>query len=282
MSDRSLFAMVSLVGAGLFVAASAPAINGNSAPAVASGPAAHSGSSQLTDEDRRLIEKQKVCPVCGDPLEGHGNLHRISAQSRAVFLCSRQCGECLKDIIVRTVRPPSEGPQPVAGVLTYGITREDFKRLNATIPNIRAALPIRELRQRFASGAQSMDGRLVRCTPKYAELARLEVHRGRFLGNVNLSENRKHCVLAAGTAETLFRKQDPVGQSILIDDSHYVVVGVMKPRAFSAGGSGLLAAQDLTRNVYIPITFERENVQLSQITLRIEQVGGRTEDGRTH
>jgi hypothetical protein len=35
----------------------------------------------------------------------------------------------------------------------------------------------------------------------------------------------------------------------LIDDSHYVVVGVMKPQAFSAGGGGLLAAQDFAHDV---------------------------------
>jgi len=83
--------------------------------------------------------------------------------------------EHLKDIVVRTVRPPNEVAQPVAGVLTYGLTREDFDHLNATIPNIQVALPIRELRRQFIGGNRMADGRVVGCTPKYAEVTGLEI-----------------------------------------------------------------------------------------------------------
>jgi uncharacterized protein (TIGR03067 family) len=226
---------------------------------------------KIGSEIRSLDSQAKVCSACGNPLDSK-DLHNVSVQGRVVFLCCRQCGEGMKDIICRTVKPPGEVPQAVAGVLTYGIIREDFNRLKATIPNIRAIVPIREQRRRFTSGTRSVEGRLVECNPEYAELTRLEVDRGRFLGDSDLTENRKNCVLASGTAETLFRTEDPVGQSILIDDSRYQVVGVMKRRAVSAGSGGLLAAQDFTHDVYVPITFDRDNVRLSQITLRVDKV----------
>jgi putative ABC transport system permease protein len=193
--------------------------------------------------------------------------------------------EHLKDIVVRTVRPPSEVAQPVAGVLTYGLTREDFDHLNATIPNIEVALAIRELRRQFTCGGRMADGRVVGCTPKYAEVMGLEIKAGRFVTDLDLIEKSHHCVLAAGTAESLFPYEDPLGRAIQIGDSYYVVVGVVKPWASSAVGGGLLAAQDLAHDVYFPLStlgdladtrrgnaFDRDTVQLSQITLRVDKV----------
>ena len=108
---------------------------------------------------------------------------------------------------------------------------------------------------------------------------------GRFVTDLDLSEKSRHCVLAAGTAESLFPDENPLGRAIQIGDSYYVVVGVMKPWALSAGGGGLLAAQDLAHDVYLPLStlgdlvvtrrgnaFDRETVQLSQITLRVDKV----------
>ena len=76
-------------------------------------------------------------------------------------------------------------------------------------PRSTRALPIREIRQRFGFAAGLVDGRLVGCTPEYAEVTRLEVDRGRFLTDVEVHEKQNHCVLAAEVAERLFPFEDP-------------------------------------------------------------------------
>lgn len=193
------------------------------------------------------------------------------------------------NIILRTIKPPSEVTERVTGVLPYGITREDYERIVATIPNIDQAIPIRELRRRFSYGGRTVDGRLVGCTPEYAEIAKLEVARGHFITDMEYRDKQNHCVLAAGTAESLFRVEDPLGRAIHVEEPYYVVVGVMKPRTASAGIGGSLAAQDFNNDVYVPIStlwsrvgdmvitrrsgsMERESIQLSQVTLRINDV----------
>lgn len=194
------------------------------------------------------------------------------------------------NVIVRSIKPPSEVTEGQPGLI-YGLTREDYERITETIPTIERALPIREIRRRFQSNLSEkmVDGRLVGCTPEYAEVTRLEVDRGRFLSDVDVREKHNHCVLAAETASDLFPYQDPIGRSIHVEEDYYVVVGVMKPRDPTAGIGGSLAAQDFSRDVYVPITtlwnrigdviitrrsgsFEREEIQLSQITLRIDDV----------
>jgi len=193
------------------------------------------------------------------------------------------------NIIVRSVKPPSEVTEGVRGLVPYGITRDDFDRITETIPTIQRSLPIREIRRRFGYAGRLVDGRLVGCTSEYADVTRLELDRGHFITDAELRDKKNHCVLAAGTAQKLFPFEDPLGHSIHIEEAYYVVVGVMKPRAPTSGIGGSLAGQDFDKDVYIPITtlwnrigdfivtrrsgsFEGEVVELSQVTLRVDSV----------
>ncbi len=193
------------------------------------------------------------------------------------------------NIIVRSIKPPSEVTEGTRGPVPYGLTRADYAKLIETIPTIERSLPIRELRRRFGYRHRLVDGRLVGCTPEYQQVNRLEVARGRFLSETDIAERKNYCVLAAGTAERLFPFEDPLGRSIHVEEDYYVVVGVMKSRAPSAGIGGSLAAQDFSNDVYIPITtlwarigdfvitrrsgtFEGEIVELSQVTLRVDKI----------
>lgn len=196
-----------------------------------------------------------------------------------------------QNIIVRSIKPPNESlaDRNSFGPVPYGLTRDDFARLSDTIPTIDHALPVRELRREFRFGDRLLDGRLVGCTPEYAQATRLETERGRFLSDADLEDHANVCVLAAGTAARLFPFEDPVGRSIKVDAVYYVVVGVTQDRAPSAGIGGSLDSQDYSHDVYIPIStlwlrigdmvvtlrnasFQGEIVQLSQITLQVHGV----------
>ncbi len=193
------------------------------------------------------------------------------------------------NIIVRSLKPSNESTQQSRGPVPYGITRADYERLTETIPTIERALRIREIRRRFAYGGRLIDGRLVGCTPEYAEVTRMEVDRGHFITDTELEKKQNHCVLSAGVAARLFPLEDPIGRSIHIEQEYYVVVGVMKHKDPTAGIGGSLAAQEFSSDVYIPIStlwarigdqivtrrsgsMEGEVVELSQVTLRVFDV----------
>ena len=84
-------------------------------------------------------------------------------------------------IIVRSVKPPAELTAGNRGVTPYGLTRAEYDRLTSTIPTIKSAMPIREIRRQFRYGGRLVDGRLVGCTPEYSEMTHLVVDRGRFI-----------------------------------------------------------------------------------------------------
>jgi putative ABC transport system permease protein len=196
-----------------------------------------------------------------------------------------------KNIIIRTIKPPSEATDAIVGLVPFGITRDDFECLSdrRVFPTVQRALPIRELRRRFSHEGHTIDGRLVGCTPEYADVTLLELDRGHFITDVDVHDKNNFCVLAAEVAEKLFSYEEPVGKKIHVENNYYDVVGVMKPRAPTAGVGGSLAAQDFSSDVYVPIdtlwrrigdmvitvrsgTREGEIVELSQITLRVDKV----------
>jgi len=193
------------------------------------------------------------------------------------------------NVIVRSIKPPAEATAGMRGIFPYGITRDDLARIKATLPTLKRAIPIREVRREFRYQDRLVDGRMVGCTADYADVNRLEVDRGRFLNESDASEQQNICVLSAETAERLFAHEDPLGRSVKIERDYYQIVGILKERAPSAAVGGSLAAQDYSRDIYVPIetlwlrvgdlvltrrsgSFEGERVQLSQITLQIDDV----------
>lgn len=188
-----------------------------------------------------------------------------------------------KNIIVRTIKPSSDE----MGEGGYGLTRKDYLRLLATVPTIAKAIPIRVYGQEFRYKTRNFEGRLVGTVPEYAGVTRLQVDRGRFLTDGDVSRERNYCVLAAETADRLFPAGNAIGKELMVDDTFYKVVGVMKSRAPSAGIGGSLAAEDFSKDVYIPITtlwrrlgdmevvtkpgqFQRDLFELSQITIEVK------------
>lgn len=189
------------------------------------------------------------------------------------------------NIIVRTIKPSSDEFEGGA----YGLTRADYLTLVSTVPTAETVLPIREVQKEFRHRRQKLEGRLVGTTPDYARLLRLQLDRGRFLTDADIIEERNYCVLAFEAAEALFPAVDPLGSKVLVDDDFYRVVGVMKPRAPSAGIGGSLAAEDFAKDIYCPVTtlwrrlgdmivitkpgtFQRDLTEVSQVTLRVREV----------
>lgn len=202
------------------------------------------------------------------------------------------------NIIVRSVKPPAEATAGFAGPVPYGLKRDEFDKLVLTIPTLKSALPIREVRRTASFNGRDVDGRLVGCTPEYFDVTRLELEvdasgepRGRLLTESDLNNASNFCVLASTMAEQLFPYEDPLGRRIYFAESkdYYQVVGVLKYRTPTAAIGGSLDAQDFGADIYIPIStlrqrvgdfvttrrgsnFSVEIVELNQITLRIDSV----------
>jgi YHS domain-containing protein len=52
---------------------------------------------ELSPEDRAAAEKQKTCPVSGDPLGSMGAPYKVTVEGRDVFLCCAGCEDAIKE-----------------------------------------------------------------------------------------------------------------------------------------------------------------------------------------
>src|SRR3954447_17908987 len=195
------------------------------------------------------------------------------------------------NIIIRSIKPPNEVLGSSDAPIPYGLKREEFDMLVQTIPTIKSALPIREVRRTFTFDGRNEDGRLVGCTPPYFDVTKLELDRGRLLTEADVDSRQNYCVLSSGIAERLFPYQDPVGRRVFLSENkdYYEVVGVLQYRTPTAAIGGSLEAQDFNTDIYIPISTLRQRigdfvytrrgssrtseiVELNQITLRVRSV----------
>jgi putative ABC transport system permease protein len=197
------------------------------------------------------------------------------------------------NIIYRSIKPTEEtqssGGRPGRMILNYGLKYEDYDRLLATVPTIRRALPIREIRKQIRHLNRSLDGRVVGTTHDYADFNHIEMEKGRFLAESDNEHYENYAVLAFETAKTLFPYEDPLGETVKLGSDYYTVIGVSKNKASSAGIGGSLAAQEFNKDVYIPLntcklrfgerildnrsgSFSAEETQLSQITLQVGDI----------
>ena len=85
-------------------------------------------------------------------------------------------------------------------------------------------------------------------TADYASVRNYEVENGEFITDANVQTKQSVAVLGANVAEDLFTDgQDPIGQSMRINNITFKVIGVLEAK----GGSGMGSQDD---QILVPIT----------------------------
>ncbi len=177
-------------------------------------------------------------------------------------------------IIVRSQKPPDDKLTGMR-VSKYGLLRSDLDKILGTVPTIERAIPIREIRRQFTYRDRVVDGRLVGCTPAYADVNHLKIREGggRFLSDADEIRADTVCVVSAGVAERLFPYEEPLGKRVNVPEStdKYKIVGVLEHRNPSAAIGGSLDSQDFSSDVYIPMRTLRKRIGDTIITRRSGQ-----------
>ncbi|HEY7308414.1 MAG TPA: ABC transporter permease [Gemmataceae bacterium] len=195
------------------------------------------------------------------------------------------------NIIVKSVKPPensdTSGRQRVA---TYGLTDDDYERFAVLEEGgtVTRMVPMRSFYQQLRRGHRAFNGRAVGTTPAYAEVNELPMASGRFLLQEDDDKMLNVTVIGSNVSEILFPFEEALGQSVLIGRYFYTVVGVLKSRT-PIGDAGGSTSDDFNNDVYIPLStcnarfgqiitirqagsWQREQVQLSQVTLTVRDV----------
>jgi len=193
------------------------------------------------------------------------------------------------NIIVRSVKPTDDSATSGRTmVATYGIKFSDLERFSTFSDSLVRMVPMRV----FPSEVRYLDrldtkGRLVATVPDYQLVNQITLASGRFLTDEDERNMSNHCVLGSAVANKLFPFEDPMGNTVLIRQHRFLIVGVANDRMPTGGSGGSQAAEDYNHDVYIPFSTCRarigetvfvrtsgsrsgEKVQVSQVTLTVD------------
>ncbi len=174
-----------------------------------------------------------------------------------------------RNIIVRSVRPPetaSLAGQERSFLATYGITRQDMRRLASNLFDATAVVPLKSVGGEMSYSYHRLPGQVFGTTPQLMSVANLRVARGRYLTEEDLHQRSPVAVIGSDLAEKFFRLHDPLEAMFRIDDKLFRVVGVLEAVGLSGGAGTALVGRDLNRDVHIPLT--TAEVQFGDIILR--------------
>jgi multidrug resistance efflux pump len=129
-------------------------------------------------------------------------------------------------MLVRSVKPADDGAARRTWVATYGLTKQDRRRI-AALPDVVATVPVRGIPQSVSRLNRAHLAEVVATTPEYAAVNGLTLVEGRFLCDQDDLNRRNVAVLGAAIVEQLFPGDDPLGQTVVLNKSLYVVVGVV-------------------------------------------------------
>jgi putative ABC transport system permease protein len=160
-------------------------------------------------------------------------------------------GEGMKRSFHRTSRGMGEG----IGVLWPGATTraymglpsgrsiaftdEDADLLAARIPEIAAISREYAKRVPVAHGAKTINARVRGVDPSFGAMRNvIPQEGGRFINDMDSTLKRRVVVLGDELATDLFAKEDPLGKTVSINQSTFLVVGVMQPKVMMGMYSG--------------------------------------------
>src|SRR6185295_11162239 len=118
--------------------------------------------------------------------------------------------------------------------------------------------------------------------PDLIRVAKLRIARGRYLSEADMEEKAMVAVIGSDVARQLFPFDDPMGDTLRIDDQAFTIVGILAPVGLAGGAGSALIGRDLNRDVHIPMTasraifgdmvFRRSSGQFSASEVQISEI----------
>lgn len=134
-----------------------------------------------------------------------------------------------------------------------GLTYSDAVALRKEGKEIDLVSPVSESNMLVRYGNVEKSRNVMGVTPAYSPISFFHVERGRFITDSDLTGAARVVVLGTTRAQEFFGSENPIGKTMTIDGSGYLVVGVMEEKYFSFDQKRN-ALRWMNRFMYVPIT----------------------------
>jgi putative ABC transport system permease protein len=168
-----------------------------------------------------------------------------------------------RNIIARSQKPPevvnqgqSTGRQSF--VSRFGISRIDFDVITQNFSDAQAIVPLKEVGSQLLRNEIRRTSQAFGTTPDMLTVANLRVARGRYINEADMESRSLVIVIGFDVAEKMFPLEDPLGQTIRIDEKPFTVIGILEPIGFAGGSGASMVGRDMNLDAHIPMTTARE------------------------
>ncbi len=150
---------------------------------------------------------------------------------------------------------------------TSSLSEQDLTSVSK-LPNIKESGGVMQLDGSISYNNQKLNTRIMAVGTNYLDLTKQKLSNGQFFGGD--LDNNDTVVLASNLAKNLFGSDDPIGSSVTIRDTQFVVVGVLDAyKGFNLG-------QPINDTALIPLStgkqLNQNSVQLQQIAVKLDNV----------
>jgi putative ABC transport system permease protein len=150
-------------------------------------------------------------------------------------------------------KPTGKVTLDAKALASKGLTYRDVVALKRQAKEIDLVSPIASdpmtLRYRTIEKPRSVMG----VTPAYSPMNDFHAASGRFITDADLAGSARVVVLGTERAQEFFGSENPVGKTLTMNGTGYLVVGVMEEKYFSFDHKRNVMRW-MNRNIYIPIT----------------------------
>ncbi len=111
---------------------------------------------------------------------------------------------------------------------TISFNDEDYELIKARVPEIDALSREYAKRWPVTNGSKTVNARIRGVDPPFGSMRNIIPQSGgRFVDELDMADKRRVAVLGDEIAADLFGESDPVGKTVLINQSSFLVIGVM-------------------------------------------------------
>ena len=123
----------------------------------------------------------------------------------------------------------------------------DVEAITAQSPAVREVAPQIEASLRLSHQSRSKQTHVTGTTPGILYVRNLQIRQGRFFGRLDQQQSAQVVILGPAIAQTLFGRDNPLGQFVQMNNYSFQVIGVTQPK-------GALFGINYDEAAYVPIT----------------------------
>ena len=138
---------------------------------------------------------------------------------------------------------------------TKTLTLEDVKAIQDQIPLVSHVTPNVDGRAQVVFGNQNWNTSMRGISPDYLFVRKLAVERGTFFGQEEVDRADNVCDLGLTVANILFLNDDPIGQTVRVNNQPCKVIGILEPKGQSATG------QDQDDTILMPYSTVQKKIK---------------------